>query len=183
MNKLILATLLISGTMFADCSYHANDAKVTWKAFKTFEKIGVGGAFDRSRLNAEGSSSADALLANSTLTIDTLSVNSGNAGRDATLVASFFKAQNVQAITAKVKSAKEGKALVDITMNGVTKTIPLSYTLNDMKIVGKGFIDLNDFGMLPSLVSINKACYELHAGKTWQDVEIGFEIPLQKNCQ
>ena len=33
-----------------------------------------------------------------------------------------------------------------------------------------------DFGMIPSLKAINKACYDLHQGKTWQDVDTYFNI-------
>jgi len=183
MRTLILGTLFMAAAVYGECRYdQGGNAKVTWKAFKTYEKIGVGGSFDRTLFKSVSSPTADAFLNGSTITIDTLSVNSGNAGRDATLSSSFFKVQDVNTISGTIKSAKEGKALVEIAMNGIVKTIPMTYSSTDDKIVGKGVIDLNDFGMLPSLASLNKACFDLHAGKTWQDVEISFEIPLRKNC-
>ncbi|MDD5051469.1 MAG: YceI family protein [Sulfuricurvum sp.] len=183
MRKIIVGAFILAASLYGDCQFQSNSSKVSWKAFKTYEKIGVAGSFDRVTSQIIDANSIDALLMKSSIIIDTSSVNSGNPSRDATLVESFFKTQNVQSINANVKSAKDGKALVDITMNGILRTIPFSYTVNEDKIVGKGFIDLADFGMIPSLLSINKSCYTLHAGKTWQDVEIGFEIPLQKNCQ
>jgi len=183
MNKIVLAALLISISGLADCTYQHENAKIGWKAFKTYEKIGVGGSFDRFSLKSKNSDSVDKLLMSSLITIDTTSVNSGNPGRDATLTQAFFNTQNVHSITAKVKSAKDGKALVDISMNGITKTIPMNYTVTATDTInGKGVIDLADFEMIPSLKSINASCFELHAGKTWQDVEIGFDIQLKKVC-
>lgn len=183
MKKIILACLLIISASFAECTYQSENAKVTWKAFKTYEKIGVGGTFDRINSSAQQSLSVEELLKSIKITIDTTSVNSGNAGRDATLVSSFFKAQNILTISAKIISVKDSKAIAEITMNSITKAIPMSYTVQEGKIVGKGIIDLADFTMLPSLQSINKSCFDLHAGKTWQDVEIGFEIVTKSNCK
>jgi len=182
MKSFILAGLLVASTVFAECTYYSENAKVTWKAFKTYEKIGVGGTFDRAVFSPKSAKTLEEFLTDSHMTIDTASVNSANPGRDATLVSSFFKVQNVDTITAKVVSAKDSKAQVEITMNGVSKIIPMSYTLIEGKIVGKGVIDLGDFTMLSSLNSINTTCFKLHAGKTWQDVEIGFEIPVANNC-
>ena len=67
-------------------------------------------------------------------------------------------------------------------MNGVTKTIPMKLDFDDDEIEAEGHIDLADFNMLPSLSSITKACYDLHKGKTWQDVEIKFELKTRKHC-
>lgn len=183
MKKIMCATVLLTLSAFADCTYQSDSTKVTWKAFKTYEKIGVGGSFDHVVVQPKSASNIEALLVGSNVKIDTASINSGNPGRDATLVNSFFKSQNINTITAKIISTKDSKALTDITMNNVTKTIPLPYTVQEGKITAKGTIDLGDFTMLPSVQSINKACLGLHAGKTWQDVEIGFEIPTKSICQ
>lgn len=182
MRTFILAGLLLASSAFGECTYYSENAKVTWKAFKTLEKVGVGGSFDRAEFSPKSAKTLEDFLIGSHITIETASVNSGNPGRDATLVSSFFKVQNVDTINAKIVSVKDSKAQVEITMNGITKTIPMSYAVQEGKIVGKGVIDLGDFTMLSSLQSINKTCFTLHAGKTWQDVEIGFEIPLANNC-
>jgi len=54
--------------------------------------------------------------------------------------------------------------------------------LDGKELEAEGYIDLADFKMLPSLKSINKACYDLHKGKTWQDVKIEIELELKKVC-
>ena len=183
MKKIIISGLLLAITAFAQCTYQSDTAKVTWKAFKTYEKIGVAGSFNQITFTPKTAQNLEELLTGSRVLIDTKSVNSGNAGRDATLVASFFKIQNVTSIDAKIVSVKDAKALVQITMNEITKTIPMAYTVQEGKVVAKGTIDLGDFTMLSSLQAINKSCFDLHGGKTWQDVEIGFEIPTKSDCK
>lgn len=184
MKTLLFSSLLLASSLLADCEYQKESTKVNWKAFKTYEKAGVGGSFDQASFMIPRSPSLDHLLASADVIIETKSVNTGNSGRDATINAAFFEAQNVKLIVAKTKSAAAGKALIDLSMNGITKTIPMSYTISDDDTISaKGVIDLADFGMLPSLQSINKVCFDLHAGKTWQDVEIGFEIKTKKTCK
>jgi hypothetical protein len=67
-------------------------------------------------------------------------------------------------------------------MNNITKEVLMDLDFDKDEIEAKGRIDLADFAMLPSLKSINTACYDLHKGKTWQDVEIEFEIKTHKRC-
>lgn len=183
MKHLLMAAFLSGSTLLADCQYQSQTPKVSWKAFKTYEKLGVAGTFNTVAFKSQTSASIDALLASQTISIDTNSINSGNAGRDTTLVNTFFTVQKANSIKAKIISAKENKASVEITMNNVTKTIPMTYSVTENKIIGNGVIDLGDFGMLPSLSSINKACYDLHSGKTWQDIEIRFETAYTAECK
>lgn len=183
MKKIMCVTVLLALSAFADCTYQSNSTKVTWKAFKTNEKIGVAGSFDRVVAQPKTANTLETLLVGSSVKIDTSSINSGNPGRDATLVSSFFNVQNINSITAKIVSAKETQLFTDITMNNITKTVALSYVLQEGEILANGSIDLSDFSMLPSLQSINKACFDLHAGKTWSDVEIGFKIPIKSDCK
>jgi polyisoprenoid-binding protein YceI len=148
----------------------ATDITVSWKAFKTPLKIGVGGKFDNIK------SSGDTLN-QLKVEIDTLSVNSNNAGRDATLVKSFFEIQDVTKIYASVKSVTDSVLTVELFMNGVKRETPMKITEKDGEsLTALGFIDLADFGMIPSLRSINSACFDLHSGKTWQDIEIEVQI-------
>ena len=176
-------SLLFATTLFsAECTYETHSPKVSWKAFKTYEKAGVGGSFEQALFKNSPAKSIEESLIGNTITLQTKSINSGNASRDATLVKAFFDVQKSETITAVIESVKNSKAYVSITMNGVKKLIPMPYTIDENGIIAKGTIDLGDFMMLPSLSSINKACYELHEGKTWQDVEIGFKMNFTKVC-
>ncbi|MFT7860880.1 MAG: YceI family protein [Sulfurimonas sp.] len=179
MKKILLATLLgLSTTLFAvsSCKYSADKTELTWTAFKTPEKIAVKGSFNHIEVNFDKSSSKKELLKSSTAQIFTASVNSNNKGRDEKLVQNFFIVQGVRTIDAKVVDVHKKSADVEISMNRIKKIISMNIEDNDQGMILKGSIDLADFKMLPSLNSITQACYDLHKGKTWQDVDLEFKI-------
>ncbi|MCD6258073.1 MAG: YceI family protein [Helicobacteraceae bacterium] len=182
-KKYLLGALFTSSALFAQCSFDSQDIKVGWTAFKTYEKIGVGGSFDKVALTSSSASSLTKALEGTSVEIDTASVNSNHKDRDATLVKSFFEVQNTSSIKAKILSVSEKKLDVLIEMNGVKRTIPFKYTKTQGELKAEGVIDLNDFHMLLALGAINKACYDLHAGKTWQDVSLSFTLQLDKACR
>jgi len=173
---------LMSVSAFGSCTYNADTARISWKAFKTYEKIGVSGTFDRVTFTPHTGTSLENLLVGSKVTITTDSVNTTNSGRDATLIKSFFNVQKLDTLNAVIVGVENSKAITQITLNRITKTIPLTYAVQEGKMIAKGTIDLGDFHLLPSLYSLTNTCYDLHGGKTWQDVEIGFEIPFSTMC-
>ncbi|HIP02012.1 MAG TPA: YceI family protein, partial [Campylobacterales bacterium] len=139
-------------------------------------------------VKAEGKNFKE-ILVGSSVVVDTSSVNSKNEGRDLKLVNSFFKLMGDGKITAKIvdmtsnkrvkREPRTGTLTVDISMNGVTKSVPMSYTYDKGLMKSEGFIDILDFSGSDALVSINKACFDLHKGKTWSDVAIGFELNIK----
>ncbi len=164
---------------------------VSWKAYKTPAKIGVGGVFNEvtyTAVKAEGKNFKE-ILVGSSVVIDTNSVNSKNEGRDLKLVNSFFKLMGNGKINAKIvdmtsnkrvkREPRTGSITVEISMNGVTKSVPMNYTYDKGLMTSEGFIDILDFSGSDALSSINKACFDLHKGKTWSDVAIGFELNIK----
>jgi len=178
LSVLLLSLPLIAGT----CHYEAKKTDVEWKAYKTPLKLGVGGTFDLVTTDAKQKHSAKEYFSTAEVSIKTASINSKNDSRDAKLVKSFFQVQGVKEIKAKVISLDKKVLTVAITMNNITKNIPMKLDLDDNELEAEGYIDLADFKMLPSLKSINQACYDLHQGKTWQDVKIEIELELKKVC-
>jgi polyisoprenoid-binding protein YceI len=183
MKKYLLGALLTSSALFAQCTFDSQDIKVGWTAFKTYEKIGVGGSFDKVTLTSSTAANLQYALKGTSVEIDTASVNSNHKDRDATLVKHFFEVQNTKIIKAKILTVTEKSLDVEIEMNGVKRTIPFKYEKTHEKIEAHGVIDLGDFHMLLALGAINKACYDLHAGKTWQDVALSFTLQLDKECR
>ena len=183
MKKYLLGALLTSSALFAQCSFDSQDIKVGWTAFKTYEKIGVHGSFDKVVLETASTADLNKALEGMGVEIDTASVNTNHAQRDATLVKHFFEVQNTKAIKAKILSVAEKKLDVEIEMNGVKRVIPFMYKKTQEQLEANGVIDLNDFHMLLALGGINKACYDLHAGKTWQDVALWFTLKFDKECK
>ena len=159
---------------------------VNFEAYKTPLKIGVSGTFDKFLYipNLPSGKNFREIFVGSSVLIDTSSVNSQNKGRDNKLVKFFFDKMVSTSIEAKIVDYKPNKRykgkpktglfMVKITMNGVTKTIPMKYSYSKGKMQAKGVIDIFDFSANKSLQELNRACYKLHKGKTWNDVSISF---------
>ena len=173
MKKTLLSLLLVAASLSA---LEVQQTTVKFTAFKTYAKKGVSGVFDKVTLTDKKANDVKSLLLNAAVDINTASVNSGNKGRDAKLVNAFFNVQNVKHIKAKIVKVEKNSLMVAITMHGKTLNIPMSYSVKNNTVKANGVIDLADFTMLPSLKSLNKACYTRHQGKTWQDVDIFFTM-------
>jgi len=180
------------GTKGGSCILSQDGAvTVNWTAYKTPSKIGVSGIFDSVKYAAiapKGNNFRE-IFVGSSIVIDTASVNSKNSERDIKLVKFFFEQMSSQNIIAKIVDIKSDKRVrgkpktgtmsVSITMNGVTKNVPMGYIFNKGDLRATGNIDILDFSALKALNSINKACFDLHKGKTWSDVTIGFQTNIK----
>ena len=74
--------------------------------------------------------------------------------------------------------AKTGTFMTEVTMNGMHQTVPMTFHYEKGVLQAEGVIDLFDFSANKALSAINKACYDLHEGKTWNDVVIGFSTNI-----
>ncbi len=172
MKKLILFLVAAIFAM-AECQLQS----LQWTAFKTPLKLGVKGTFDKIAFVAGKN-----CLEGAEVIINKHSVDTKNPARDKTLD-SFFFSKLKGDIKAKIVAVKEKTMDVAVTLNEKTKTIPFAYTKIDGIIKARGVIDLFDFSGLEALRSINKTCFDLHQGKTWNDVELGFTINTQSSMQ
>ena len=192
MKKIALSLILAFGFAQASCTFaQPTDVDVTFKAFKTPLKLGVGGHFTKVNYSSSVKSAEDlnTLVAGSTVTIEVASVDSNNKGRDEKLLNDFFKQMAGPDIKAKIVSLvknkdarKTGVATVSVTMNGVTREVPMKYSFSGGKLSADGVIDLLDFNASKALQAINKSCFDLHKGKTWSDVNIGFTMVIKATC-
>ena len=197
MKRTLLALLAIASMAYAASPtgcvlVQPSDMNVTWKAYKTSEKIGVGGQFTAVKYTPntlEGKNFRE-LFVGSSVSIDTSKLTTGNPGRDETLVKFFFSTMSSNTIEVRIIDIKRsdthekgkprtGTVTVEITMNGTTKTIPMEYFYDKGLFDAKGTIDLIDFAASKSLASINKACFDLHKGKTWSNVSIAFSTTVK----
>src|SRR5690606_2569290 len=154
--------------------------KLEWVAYKTPDKIGVPGTFNDIELSgAKDSGNIEQDIKDATFKVVTSTVNSKDSARDEKLLNSFFKLMAGD-ITGKFVDFKDGKATVEITMNGVTKQKEFTYTIIGDTMVLKGAVDIiADFNGSAAFNSIHELCKELHAGKTWTEVDINVEITKQ----
>lgn len=170
------------------------DVDVTWKAYKTPAKVGVSGHFKSTEYKTvvPAAKNFRDLFVGSKMVVDVGSVDSKNPGRDAKLLKYFFNVMagpDIQAKVVDIKAQKVekgapkvGTITIAVTMNGVTKDVPMGYLYADGKLSATGNLDIFDFQGQQALASINKACFDLHQGKTWSDVSIGFSMDINKVC-
>jgi hypothetical protein len=189
MKKLLFALLLGSSLLLAKSGcvlVQSGKIEVMWKAYKTPEKVGVKGKLTAVEYlpNKKEGKNFKELFVGSKVIIDTTKVDSGNSVRDEKLVKFFFSRMSETKITGEILSItadphtkgdpRTGRMEVAFTMNGKTVRTELDYHYEKELFKAQGNIDLLDFAAGSALASINKACYDLHKGKTWSDVSIGF---------
>lgn len=160
---------------------------VTWIAYKTTEKKGVGGEFSVLKFDNKSGESVQEALNNLKFSIPISGLFTKDEGRDAKLKASFFGAMlDPELIKGTIKYS-DSTIFASITMNGVTNDLPLEISIIDeRRVTMKGTMLLKDWDALGALESINKVCYDLHKGpdgvsKTWDDVAIQVNTYLRKN--
>ncbi len=199
MTKILLSLLTLVSLSYATqpaatgcVLVQPSTMNVSWKAYKTLGKIGVGGTFTDVKYTPaalEGKNFKE-LFVGSKVSIDLSKIDTANPGRDETLVKDFFSVLKGKTIEGEITDIKKtdkhvkgkprtGNIDVKITMNEKTLTIPMTYVYSEGKFDASGTIDLFDFAASDALTSINKSCYDLHSGKTWSDVSIGFSTTIE----
>ena len=184
--RTVITLLLFAGVAAAaNCqlSLKKEDLSLGWTAFKTPSKVGVTGGFKSLGLKKAKftGKSIEGLLEGIEYAIDTSSVDSNNGPRDKKIASFFF--QDVENIQGSIKEIKEKLMLVSVKMNGVEKQIPMSLDFSGKDFTATGVMDIFDFAMSSHLKALNKACLELHEGKTWSDVELKLYGKVSKDCE
>jgi polyisoprenoid-binding protein YceI len=176
----------MAGTDICTFDFNKDGSTLSWTAFKTPKKVGVKAKFSEFTVKSKKSASIDDLLASATIEVNSQSVDSGDKGRDVKIMSFFFKKMlKGTKILGKVLKSSENKALVEFTMNGITKNIEMITKFDDAAatLTLSGKMDVLEFGMKDNLAAITKACYEKHEGVTWPDVELEFVTKLIKSCK
>ncbi|OOV44525.1 hypothetical protein B1J93_05880 [Leptospira kirschneri serovar Pomona] len=178
-------------------SYDHGNTKFGWKAFKFTEKTGVGGSFDKIEVvGTTAGNSLEKTFKGMKFTIDPNTVNSGNSDRDAKIKSALFYSMKKngkiegKVISVELNSDKtSGKGIIGLTLNGVTKKIDLSFTLqNGTQLDAKTNLNLGDFKALTAVELLNKVCMDLHKGKDgisklWPEVELTISTKLKLDCK
>ena len=151
---------------------------VKWTAYKTTEKVPVGGEFATLNFEEKAGATPSEALNGLEFTIPVSSLFTKDDTRDAKLKASFFGVMlDTEFLKGKLR-AVNNEITAKITMNGVTAELPLEVSITEERRVSmKGTMNLKDWDALGALEALNKVCYDLHKGadgvsKTWDDVAI-----------
>ncbi len=160
----------------------SDSTKVGWTAYKTTEKIGVGGSFKEIELkNTQSGETPEAVLEGASFSIPVSSLFTNNEDRDSKLKTIFFAALKNTEMIGGMFNFREGKCFLTLTLNDVTKQMEVPFTYENKKFALNSTINLDDFGGQTAISAINKACYELHKGadgvsKTWSEVAINGSV-------
>jgi len=161
---------------------------IKWTGYKTTSKIPVNGTFEILEVsNIKEAPTAVEALSGTKFSIPVSSLVSGDADRDSKLKQLFFGVMDATvSLTGTVNLNEDGTGNINLSMNGVSKEIPVTFTVKDQIVNLEGTLDIvNDFSAQAALESINTACLELHKGpdgvsKTWSEVAISATAHLKK---
>ncbi|MRH99995.1 hypothetical protein GH721_05545 [Kriegella sp. EG-1] len=168
-----------------------DSTKVSFTAYKTSEKLPVGGQFTEINFTKSNSGATPLESLNGTefsIPVSSLFTNDATGTRDPKILEFFFGVmENTTLISGVFKVASGDACSIDITLNGNTKNIPLEVEkTTDNHYTFKGIMELENWDALAAVASINKACEALHTGKdgvskTWSEVAVQAEVLIQKD--
>jgi len=187
------ASEIVEETVSNECtySYVKENTTVSWIAFKTTKKIGVGGDF--LNFTIEGTNESSSLLEvvkGASISIPVSSVETKDEGRNAKIVEFFFGTfTDTEKLEGTVKEMSEdGTGVLTLKMNGIENDVPVKLAVEDTKINISTTIDLSQWDGQAAIDMLNKKCEGMHTGddgitKLWPDVEINISTELVKNCK
>lgn len=157
----------------------ADSTKINWTAYKTTAKVPVNGQFAEVIIeNVKKDSTALGALNGLKFKIPVSSLITNDTIRDKKLKEYFFGVmKNSSVITGTVHINKENVSTVDLTLNGITRELPVAYMVTDNKVTIIGNMELDNWQAKVALEALNVVCKDLHTGedgisKTWSDVKI-----------
>jgi hypothetical protein len=160
-------------------SVESKTTTINWTAYKTTEKIPVKGIFKEvSITNFTSSENSKDAINGIEFSIPVNSIDTKNLTRDAKIIKSFFGSmKNTQTITGKIHLNENGKGFVDLTMNGLTKQLPINYVQSGQLVEIDATMNLDNWETKLAIAALNLVCNEKHKGKdgiskTWDEVNI-----------
>ena len=180
--------VVVSQSVDKDCFYSFDESmtRVFWAGYKTDDKLKVIGQFKELKTDRTNQqfSSLEELVNGINFSINSASSVSGDEIRDLSLKEYFFQlfTENFQ-INGSLAEMNKESITAKINIFGSTKNITLSYSAENEILKMKGTFSLEEFGALKAYNSIHKKCFDLHKGKTWDDVDVIIEVPILKDCK
>lgn len=169
-------------------STNAKATTIKWIAYKTTSKLPVTGEFTKINVDTlKTGSTPIAALNNLKFSIPVASLFTNDTIRDGKLKKFFFGTmENTSEITGKILMNNETSGTVEITMNGITHQLPITYIIDGQLVTIEAVMDLDNWKAQAAITALNTVCAELHAGddgisKTWSEVKIEVATYLNFN--
>lgn len=153
--------------------------EINFVAYKTTDKVPVGGQFKSVDIVAggEGNSIKEAIN-NTEFSIPVSSIFTKDTSRDFKIKKFFFGImENTKLLSGKLLLTDDTNGVAEIKMNGVTENVAFTYTIVGNVFKMSGTMDITKWNAGAALASLNTACNDLHKGadgvsKTWSDVAL-----------
>jgi len=153
--------------------------EINFTAYKTTDKVAVGGQFKKVDVisGGEGNSVKEAIH-NTEFSIPVSSLFTKDTSRDYKIKKFFFGVMDkTKLLSGKLVLENDSIGYTNLKMNGVTKQVPFSYTIEGKTFSMKATMDIGNWNALEALSSLNTVCKDLHKGadgvsKTWSDVAL-----------
>lgn len=153
--------------------------EINFTAYKTTDKVPVGGQFKKVNItaNGEGNSIKEAIH-NTEFSIPVSSLFTKDSSRDYKIKKFFFSVMDAtKLLSGKLVIENDSTGYANIKMNGITNKVPFIYTIAANTFSMKAKMDVANWNALEALNSLNVVCKELHKGadgvsKTWSEVSL-----------
>ena len=160
-------------------SIETKTTTINWTAYKTTSKIPVKGQFTKFTIeNSKNGNSVKEALDGLKFSIPVSSLFTKDTIRDGKLKKFFFGAmEDTQEIKGTLHFTNESSGTADITMNGISQTLPINYIIEGQMASIEAVMNLDNWKAQAALEALNLVCLDLHKGtdgvsKTWSNVKI-----------
>ncbi len=177
-------------TPIQETNYSIENDNITlsWTAYKTTEKVPVKGTFKEIEIeNVTKALNPAEVIKDVKFSIPINSIFSKDSIRDFKLRESLFGTmKNTSKIKGTISLDINGKGEATISLNGIDKTIPVSYEILEDNIKINTKIDLDNWQAQAAITALNEVCSEKHKAadgisKTWSEVDIEVIVKTTKN--
>lgn len=192
-----LSLLALQGAHAAECNYTPDEAgfKFSFTGYGAPDKsyIVSGNTFKEYKVASETGKLVGATIEVDAKSLDTShDLNNGMGGewpasipaiRNGNVVNGLFmNFKDPGKITGKIASIDVETINLDLGMNGVTKTIPMKYSVKDGVLTAEGTLDIiKDYAGEDAFKKFGVICTATwHKGKSWTDVTITFSVPVKE---
>lgn len=190
MKKPLYFSLLIVAMIFIGASKNSKlsdktfsiipeETIVGWTAYKTTSKIPVSGIFKEVIIDSDHSGiTVYKAIDRLKFSLPISSIFSQSSLRDKKIKNSFFGSMlNTTKISGEISLSKNNLGFVKITMNGISKELPITFKIDGELVVIDAVMDLNNWESQVALDALSEACEDLHSGPdgetlTWSEVKI-----------
>lgn len=156
---------------------------INWTAFKSTEKIPVKGIFKEVHITKSNPASSPVeTLKGMEFEVPVSSIFSNDSIRDFKLTNFFFKVmKNTLTLSGEFNTVENGKGMINLNMNGISKGLPFTYEVEDGIIEVHANMNLDQWNAQPAIQALNEVCNEKHKAadgisKTWNEVDLNIQI-------